>query len=104
MRNDSLVTADRVADHFGVSVGTVNAWVRKRLIPFVRVTRKTVRFSIAEVETALRSVGRGETSACQEAVRVSNRPTARSGSDSRVSGGRFQPALDPVASNRGGRR
>ena len=104
MPNESLVTAERVADHFGVSVGTVNAWVRKRLIPFVRVTRKTVRFSIAEVETALRSVGPDETSACEEAVRVRNRPTARSAPESRAARRRFQPALDPIASNRGGRR
>ncbi len=77
MPNDSLVTAERVADHFGVSVSTVNAWVRKRLIPFVRVTRKTVRFSIVEVETTLHSAGRGETSVCEGVAFLSNGPTVR---------------------------
>jgi len=38
--NDRLVSAHEVASRFGVTAVTVNTWVRKRLIPFVRVTRK----------------------------------------------------------------
>lgn len=51
---DPLVTAERVADHFGVRVGTVNAWVRERRIPFVRPSRRVVRFRLSKVEAALR--------------------------------------------------
>ena len=81
MPNEPLVTAERIADRFGVSVGTVNAWVRKRLIPFVRVTRKTVRFSLAEVEAALRSGCANETALCEKTVCADHGPTARSAPD-----------------------
>ncbi len=54
MSTDSLVTASRVAEHFGVSVGTVNGWVRQRRIPCVRLSRRVVRFRLLELEEALR--------------------------------------------------
>lgn len=52
--SDPLVSAARVAEHFGVCVGTVNAWVRLRRIPCVRLSRRVVRFRLSEVEAALR--------------------------------------------------
>ena len=58
MPSESLVPAIRVAERFGVRVETVNAWVRTRRISCVRVTRKTVRFSLSEVEKALRCAER----------------------------------------------
>ncbi|MEK6674018.1 MAG: helix-turn-helix domain-containing protein [Planctomycetota bacterium] len=54
MNNEPLVSAGQVADHFGVCVGTVNAWVRERRIPCVRPSRRVVRFHLSEVEAALR--------------------------------------------------
>ena len=48
------VNAETVATHFGVTVPTVNRWVRERRIPFVRISRRVVRFRIDEVESVLR--------------------------------------------------
>lgn len=48
-----LVTAKAVARRFGVSVGTVNRWVRERRIPFIRPSRRVVRFNLGAVETAI---------------------------------------------------
>ncbi len=53
MTESRLVTADEVAERFGVSVGTVNQWVRQRRIPCIRPTRKTVRFRLDDVERAI---------------------------------------------------
>ena len=102
MPNEPLVTAERIADRFGVSVGTVNAWVRKRLIPFVRVTRKTVRFSLAEVEAALRSGCANETALCEKTVCADHGPTARSAPDQRVAGPRSPSSSDRIVPNGGG--
>lgn len=102
MPNEPLVTAERIGDRFGVSVGTVNAWVRKRLIPFVRVTRKTVRFSLAEVEAALRSRCANETALCEKTVCADHGPTARSASDQRVAGHRSPSSSDRIEPNGGG--
>ena len=53
-RNDcDLVTAECVAERFGVTVGTVNSWVRDGRVPYIRVSRRTVRFRLNEVEQAL---------------------------------------------------
>lgn len=49
----TLITADELARLFGVTVPTVNRWVRRGLIPCVRVTRKVVRFDISKVRDAL---------------------------------------------------
>lgn len=48
-----LVTTEAVAVHFGVSIGTVNVWVRKGRIPCVRASRRIIRFRLADVEEAL---------------------------------------------------
>ena len=53
MTLDRLVTSQRVAEHFGVAVGTVRQWVREHRIPFVRPSRRIVRFRIRDVERAL---------------------------------------------------
>lgn len=54
MQLEKPVSSDEVAAHFGVTVQTVNRWVRKGRIPFFRPTRRTVRFRLVEVEAALR--------------------------------------------------
>ena len=51
--NCDLVTAERVAERFGVTVGTVNSWVRGGLVAYIRVSRRTVRFRLDQVEQAL---------------------------------------------------
>lgn len=53
MTHTALVTTEQVARFFGVSVRTVNAWVREGRIPVVRPSRKTVRFRLSDVEHAL---------------------------------------------------
>lgn len=53
MNAPELITADELARHFGVTAPTVNRWVRRGLIPCVRVTRKVVRFDISKVRDAL---------------------------------------------------
>lgn len=52
-RTDSLVTAQAVADRFGVTVPTVLKWVREQRIPCVRASRKVLRFDLAAVEASL---------------------------------------------------
>lgn len=53
MERERAVTAEAIAEHFGVTVPTVNRWVREHRIPCIRPTRKTVRFKLSEVECAL---------------------------------------------------
>ena len=48
------VTARDVAEHFGVTVETVNRWVRERRIPHIRISRRVVRFDLVDVEHVLR--------------------------------------------------
>lgn len=47
------VTADDLARHFNVTVATVRRWVRQGRIPFIRPSRRVVRFHLREVEAAL---------------------------------------------------
>lgn len=54
MRDGKLVTARTIAARFGVTVGTVNRWVRENRVPYLRPSRRIVRFRISEVEQALR--------------------------------------------------
>ncbi len=49
-QRDPLATADDVARRFGVTVSTVNRWVRDGVIPCVRPSRRIVRFNLGEVE------------------------------------------------------
>ena len=50
-----LVTSEEVAQHFNVTLGTVNRWVRDAVIPCIRPTRRIVRFDLNAVElTGLR--------------------------------------------------
>ena len=49
----SLLTSKDLAKCFGVSVETVRAWVRDGRIPYIRASRKIVRFRMDEVEAAL---------------------------------------------------
>lgn len=43
-----------IAAHFGIGVRTVTDWMRRRIIPFVKVGH-VVRFSLSDCESAIRS-------------------------------------------------
>jgi len=47
------VTVADVARHFSVTVATVRRWVRQQRIPFIRPSRRVIRFHLREVEAAL---------------------------------------------------
>lgn len=51
--DNQLSNADAVARRFNVSIGTVNRWVRQGRIPFIRPSRRVVRFDLVKVERAL---------------------------------------------------
>lgn len=53
MPDDKPVNAAAVARHFGVTVETVNRWVREQRIPCIRPSRNVVRFYLRHVEQAL---------------------------------------------------
>lgn len=53
MANNQLVDSAALARRFNVTVGTVNGWVRRGLVPFIRPSRRVVRFNLAKVEEAL---------------------------------------------------
>jgi excisionase family DNA binding protein len=44
-----------VADRFGVSVATIRRWVREKRIPFIRPSRRILRFRLSDVEHAVSS-------------------------------------------------
>ena len=48
-----LLTTVEVAAHFGVAVTTVRGWVRAKRVPFIRPSRRVVRFRLDEVEQAI---------------------------------------------------
>ena len=72
MNTTNLVDAGKLAKRFNVTVATVNTWVREGRIPYIRASRKVVRFVLADVETALshklpeRAESQQETSNAQE--------------------------------------
>lgn len=53
MNTIELVDAAKLAERFSVTVATVNNWVREGRIPYIRASRKIVRFVLADVEAAL---------------------------------------------------
>lgn len=57
MVEQRFLTAQQVADTFGVKAGTVRGWVRDKRIPCIRLSQVSVRFDLAEVISALRSGG-----------------------------------------------
>ena len=55
--SDKLVKKAEVAEFFSVSVRTVDNWITRRVIPFIRVTPKTIRFDLDEVRNAINRNG-----------------------------------------------
>lgn len=60
MSDSELVTAEVIAEQFGVTVQTVNDWVRRGRIPCIRPSRKVVRFRLDDVERAIEQPAVGE--------------------------------------------
>ena len=50
---DGLLTKNQVALRVGVSIRTIESWMAKKLIPYIKI-RKTVRFNWPDVERALK--------------------------------------------------
>lgn len=48
-----LVDSREIARLFGVSIGTVRGWVRAGRVPYLRPSRRVVRFIVKDVRTAL---------------------------------------------------
>jgi DNA-binding transcriptional MerR regulator len=55
LEKGDLVTASDLGERFGVSAGTIRSWYRRGLIPGIRISKTTLRFSLREVIAALRS-------------------------------------------------
>lgn len=53
MNDTFLLSAEDLAEHFGVTTQTIRDWVRRRRIPCIRPSRKVVRFRLADVERAI---------------------------------------------------
>lgn len=59
---DAWVTAREVAQAFSVTVQTVGDWRRRGLLPAVRISRRVVRYKLADVRAAVeRIAGQGVT-------------------------------------------
>jgi hypothetical protein len=53
--SDHFVTKKIIADRYGVSVRTINTWMRRRLIPYLKPSERTVRFDPALCDIAIRA-------------------------------------------------
>jgi predicted site-specific integrase-resolvase len=49
-----FLTPEETAAHCGVTTGTLLSWSRAGIIPVIKITPKTLRFDLTEVEAALR--------------------------------------------------
>ena len=54
MSERRIIDSEELARVFGVTVETVRGWVRERRVPFIRVSRRIVRFDLEDVLAALR--------------------------------------------------
>ncbi len=54
-----LVTAEAIAERYGVTVETVRRWTRNGLIPCLRPSRSTVRYRPDEVDRAIAQMPKG---------------------------------------------
>ena len=52
---DHLVTKKIIADRYGVSVRTITAWMRRRIIPYLKPSERTVRFDPTLCDIAIRA-------------------------------------------------
>jgi predicted site-specific integrase-resolvase len=60
-RQNNLLSAHELAEALGVSTATVAHWRREGLIPYVRFSRRVVRYRLADALAAFeRSASKGE--------------------------------------------
>ena len=53
---DALLTATELAQRLGVKPGTILGWHRKKRIPSRKLSRKILRFDLADVLSALETL------------------------------------------------
>jgi excisionase family DNA binding protein len=47
------ITKDELGEFLKVSQRTVDSWIAKRKVPFIRISPRMIRFKLADVEKAL---------------------------------------------------
>ena len=47
-----LLTKEEIAGHYSIGLRTVNAWMKKRILPYLKIGR-VVRFNLADCDAAL---------------------------------------------------
>ena len=50
-----LVTKKTIAARYGVSIRTVNNWMRRRILPFTKMSSRMVRFDVEICDLVLKS-------------------------------------------------
>lgn len=54
MSESKYVGVPALAEHYGVSEGTVRSWVRRALIPYMRIGKGNIMFNLEEVEREMK--------------------------------------------------
>ena len=50
---NSLVTKQALATRYGVCVRTISYWMRRRIVPFIKLSPKVVRFDVVKCDVAI---------------------------------------------------
>lgn len=50
---EKLLKPDEAADTLGISISLLMKWVKERRIKYIRLTRKTIRFSPSDIQMVI---------------------------------------------------
>lgn len=65
MDSKYLLTKQQIAERLGVSLSTINSWMKRGILPYYRLSPRCIRFDIAKVDEAIQQmVARQETHPC----------------------------------------